>query len=468
MKQLFFSIFIFTFFVNSTFSQSIKHPWKSVTQGGGKVSSNGVTLRNSIANAHARTKTSKVTFESGYIPGVRQYSGTTSTSTLIAEASWNMISLPLRVSDNRKTSLFPSSVSSAFEYNSGYITKDSLQFGKGYWLKFSAGETILFSGSSSFIETLDVNNQWNMIGCISYPVDISSIEAIGTTVTSQYFGFSNSSGYTSTTTLQSWKGYWVKTNGAGKLVLRASSGLDFSAPVSSLNKSKSPMNSVSSVQEGINKIIVRDANGKERILFYTNVHREVDLNQFELPPIPPSEIFDARFTTQRSLAVFDTKKNESQTFTLHISGAEYPLTIRLEKFSNASLLVDRKEVKLNEKGEVKIHDAESSIKLKLTPPPSKELPTEFALEQNYPNPFNPSTVIRYQLSVNSLVRLKVYDLLGREVATLVDGLQVAGYRFVEWNASDFPSGVYFYRLIATSEDDLQAEVNLTKKLMLTK
>ena len=76
------------------------------------------------------------------------------------------------------------------------------------------------------------------------------------------------------------------------------------------------------------------------------------------------------------------------------------------------------------------------------------LPTGYQLEQNFPNPFNPTTVVSYQLPVVSDVRLGVYDLLGREVAVLVDGHRTAGTYSVRWDASGFASGVYFYRLNA--------------------
>jgi hypothetical protein len=78
------------------------------------------------------------------------------------------------------------------------------------------------------------------------------------------------------------------------------------------------------------------------------------------------------------------------------------------------------------------------------------IPTEFSLSQNYPNPFNPSTIIQYAISSRQLVTLKVYDILGSEVATLVNQEQNAGSYNVDFNASKLSSGVYFYRLQAGS------------------
>ena len=97
------------------------------------------------------------------------------------------------------------------------------------------------------------------------------------------------------------------------------------------------------------------------------------------------------------------------------------------------------------------------------------IPAQYALNQNYPNPFNPSTAISYQLpalsgvegSANSRVSLKVFDLLGREIATLVNGTFSAGSHTVQWDASSQPSGVYMYRLDVNG-------VSMTKKMVLTK
>ena len=79
-------------------------------------------------------------------------------------------------------------------------------------------------------------------------------------------------------------------------------------------------------------------------------------------------------------------------------------------------------------------------------PIASALPRSFQLEQNYPNPFNPSTTIGYQLSEVSNVKLNVYDILGRHVATLINSKQNPGNYRVVFDASKMASGVYFYRL----------------------
>jgi hypothetical protein len=96
----------------------------------------------------------------------------------------------------------------------------------------------------------------------------------------------------------------------------------------------------------------------------------------------------------------------------------------------------------------------------------KEVPNDFALEQAYPSPFNPSATIKYQLPVDSKVTLKVYNLLGQVVAILADEVQSIGYRSVEWNGSNQASGVYFYRLEATSINGPNISFTQVKKMLL--
>jgi hypothetical protein len=102
---------------------------------------------------------------------------------------------------------------------------------------------------------------------------------------------------------------------------------------------------------------------------------------------------------------------------------------------------------------------------------SNDLPSKFSLSQNYPNPFNPSTIISYQLAKNSRVSLKVFDLLGREVTTLVNGVRPAGTYTATFNAVNLPSGVYFYRLTANAtqmESGQAGTFTETRRLLLLK
>ncbi len=92
---------------------------------------------------------------------------------------------------------------------------------------------------------------------------------------------------------------------------------------------------------------------------------------------------------------------------------------------------------------------------------SSEVPKEYTLFQNFPNPFNPSTKIKYQVPINGFVKLIVYDLLGREVAVLVNEQQKPGTYETEFNASNQSSGVYFYKLQTEKYSD-------TKKMVIIK
>jgi hypothetical protein len=105
-------------------------------------------------------------------------------------------------------------------------------------------------------------------------------------------------------------------------------------------------------------------------------------------------------------------------------------------------------IKTDANGVVSVHSEEN-------------IPMSFALDQNFPNPFNPTTTIRYSIPARSFVILKVFNSLGQQVATLVDQEQSVGVYSIQWQASDLPSGVYFYNLQANDFVE-------TKKLVLLK
>ncbi|HEX9656928.1 MAG TPA: FG-GAP-like repeat-containing protein [Bacteroidota bacterium] len=131
---------------------------------------------------------------------------------------WNMISVPLTVSDYAKTTLFPTAVSDAFAYQGSYVVRPVLMNGEGYWLRYNAAENVSIAGFILDLDTITVAVGWNMIGSIAAPVADSTIISIPPgIITSQFFGYNGA--YFSASVIEPGKGYWVRTTQAGQLVL---------------------------------------------------------------------------------------------------------------------------------------------------------------------------------------------------------------------------------------------------------
>ena len=142
------------------------------------------------------------------------------TQQLTMTAGWNLISLPLTVSSNAKTSLFPTASSDAFAFVGGYVPQSLLDIGLGYWLRFDSVQDVSISGSFISADTIAVNPGWNLIGSISGPVNVATITSIPNgIVTSQFFGYDGA--YVATSTIEPGKAYWVQVSQSGQLILVA-------------------------------------------------------------------------------------------------------------------------------------------------------------------------------------------------------------------------------------------------------
>ena len=156
-------------------------------------------------------------------------------------------------------------------------------------------------------------------------------------------------------------------------------------------------------------------------------------------------------TSQDLLHVGLTKQNGQYTahVTKLISGLNSPLGI--ERVGNILYIVETGLQGSNNSPKLWVVtlplDAATSVQEK------GNLPAAFALYQNYPNPFNPVTTIRFSVGTNSYTSLRVYDVLGREAATIVSEKLPAGEYSRQWNAADMPSGIYIYRLSVTPIDE---------------
>ncbi len=338
---------------------------------------------------------------------------------------WNMVSVPVSVYDFSKTNLFPTAQSNAFTYQGSYFVKDTLTNGPGYWLKFVGEQSINMIGSPISSLTIDVMQGWNMIGVISSPVSIGSIiQTPGNNISSKFYGYNN--GYQIVDNLMPGKAYWIKVKEAGQVQL-VSGGFE--------NKQAK---AESACLPNKNEIVITDAVGKTQKLIFGEADIST-LSFYELPPMPPTGIFDVRFASGSMFAA--SKEN-----VILISDAEYPVKLSWthDKSVKAKLVVDGNEISMNNQSSLEIKKPVSMLILKFET--GSFIPNEYALEQNYPNPFNPTTIINYQLPIGKYVTLKIYDVLGREVATLVDEFKEEGYYEVSFDASKLTSGVYFYRL----------------------
>ncbi|MDR3626803.1 MAG: T9SS type A sorting domain-containing protein, partial [Ignavibacteriaceae bacterium] len=357
---------------------------------------------------------------------------------------WNLLSVPLEVKDWKFSDLFPQSTSNAYKYNGLYITADSLNRGSGFWVKLSSDQNVSFTGEPFVVDTFSLNAGWNMIGSRADSIAVSNLNTIpANLISSFYFGFSN--GYKIANWIAPGRGYWVKTTASGKLVNSTQ-----------LNKNSKLTTDLNS----LNKLIISDAAGNELSLYFTS--NNFDNSFYDMPPKAADEAPDIRFASGKFAEAFS---NISGIKDIELQGLKYPLSVKAlikdkAKYSINSG-VDKNEICLNETP-VTIGQGANTIKIILTNLINRaSIPDQYQLGQNYPNPFNPSTIIKYALPKDGMVTLKLFNILGSEITTLVNEQKSAGNYSVQFNGSSLSSGIYFYRLRAGSYSE-------TKKLILMK
>jgi alpha-amylase len=136
----------------------------------------------------------------------------------VYSAGWDIVSIPLKMSDYRKAVLFPHAATSAFYYDFGYHTVDTLRNNFGYWLKFNSADTVTYLGLDRTLDTITVKKGWNIVGSIAYPVATGSIiQEPSDIINSSFYYFDGL--YKQAITLQPGIGYWVKASANGKLIL---------------------------------------------------------------------------------------------------------------------------------------------------------------------------------------------------------------------------------------------------------
>ncbi|NWG28045.1 MAG: TIGR03790 family protein [Ignavibacteriaceae bacterium] len=383
-----------------------------------------------------------------------------------ADSAWQLVSVPVGLNDYNKNVVFPTAAANIYKYvpGTGYVNTTTLANGPGYWTKFNYNQTLTHSGLIIDTLSIGISTGWNIIGSLSYNVVASEICTNPSGIISAIYAYDN--GYVPLTNdgdlIKPGVGYWVYANNNGNVILSGTCGMQKITSYPQIDLAS------------LDKFIITDSNGKQQSLYVGNLEVEPNLENFDwsMPPPVPELGFDARFNYGEIIKVVSIDSGIVD-LEINVESNAYPITLAWElnpengieysfigdsglgKISKINIIDGQTKFNKNAQGSIQLFGKVSdSFTL-------NQVPNKFELYQNYPNPFNPVTTIKYDIIKSKDVKLAVYDILGREVATLVNEQQQPGSYEVKFDASNVSSGIYFYQLKAGDFID-------TKKMILIK
>ena len=376
---------------------------------------------------------------------------------LVVQNAWNLVSFP----GVHPNSMSPDTLyrgrditASVFKFAGGYSSVTSLVPGEGYWLKHSGIRTYTWNGtiqSSILYPKLNqavrtgysANAGWSIIGGYEYSADVNFIRTVPENRrTGLVFQYVPGSGYVSAGALSPGNGYWINLTSAATIYVPG----PFAGTLG-----KNPTDEL--IKSDWGRIVITDAQGQHYTLYAAS--GSANLKMFNMPPLPPADLFDIRFGSQRFV---EDLSNEQ---TINLTGVVYPVTISVEGVSlRLQDAVDGTIINTVVKDGSSYQLTNSNVNL-LKVGSESVIPNEYSLEQNYPNPFNPTTTIKFSLPEVSAVKLIIYNTLGQKVTELVNSTLGAGQHSYNWDASNVASGLYFYELSTNNFSSV-------KKMMLMK
>lgn len=369
------------------------------------------------------------------------------------QSGWRTASVPVVLSNYSAQSVFPTAIS-VYKYLGGYISADPLENGPGYWVNFSSATQKTFVGWPLNYLAILVTPGWNITGTLSSDFSVSDICTEPADILDLIYGYEN--GYilmTADSLLKPGKGYWVKTKNltvGGHLILNKNGDPCWMPKITS---------SFDIDLSGMDKFIVTDAEENSQTLFVSNTDIDsfmVNLN-LDLPPIFSELDFDSRFQYNEYVKKVSADSGLVDLNIL-IHANSYPITLTWElnpengieySFINDSG-TGKISASLNKLNQLTFYNLNDNM-IKLSAMANEReglsnIPLKYNLNQNFPNPFNPVTTIKYDIINVQDVKVTIYDILGREIKTLVNEQQQPGSYTIKWDASDISSGVYFYQL----------------------
>jgi len=436
--------------------------------------------------------------------------GMSSTLSKTFTAGWNLISLPLHPLNQSVSAVIGDDITSYFLYNysnsAGYQSPLTVDRNIGYWLGIETGAMVDVSGEPKVTDdSAVVLGGWNLLGSPflkKYPTTGITYERNGIKVSADsavslgwiqngYFKYNTTAqAYENADTLVNWEGYWFaslmdsvkihypKTNQVGSLPKKATQEL--------INPNEWFVNITASMNAS-----------KDNLLYFGESDAATDGfdSKYDAvkPPISPNGILETYFlhadwNKYFSKYAYDVKQSTTS------KNVSWQFVVTAKQSANVTL--DWKNILTEIPSEVQ----QKLVTLKLTTPDiaafgsidmlkqfsviipiqkdggytfvinasvtdvngnNPEIPATYALLQNFPNPFNPATSIRFDLPKSSFITIKVYDVLGNEVATILNETKNAGSYTIPFSAINLASGTYFYRIQA-------GEFVKTKKMIILK
>jgi len=379
----------------------------------------------------------------------------------IIKRGWNLLSIPVKPLDLNYLKIYPNAVNIPYFFSQNqYQQSEELKAGVGYFIKYSDTVDTRFAGahimhiSPLYDNEVRVYPGWNTIGALSVPVSIEQIkfEAIPNSTlrepqpryTKQFgvWSYLTDRGYVEVSEITPGLGYWIKVGrddeypGHGYLKIDYGTSRIFANDVP--NERESILNDAT-------KITISDKNASSNLYWTSN--SSIDLTNFEMPPAPPSELFDVRYSSGRNL--------ENSNTVILLQGVEYPVSINVNDLSKNFRFYDAVTNEFlgeinNNSNNVTIAQAKgNAIKVETTPSSNV-----FGLNC-YPNPVSSNSTLNFVITENSQVTMKLYDALGNEVADLLNEYKTAGEYSINLNASTLSNGKYICKLVAGQNQTIQ-------------
>ncbi len=382
---------------------------------------------------------------------------------------WNLLSMPVRPTNNFWKNVYPNGINKPWRYSMrGYQDEEYLKPGVGYFIRYSDKVDTRFAGTPLRRITIEQYDElllpkedlysdtvrvypdkdradgadWNTIGGLTRPVSIERIEFSpfdlelpdkNFTLRKGVWGYKTGKGYYETYQLEPGFGYWIKTDASGYVSLVDPMAARISMPTRNIEKEQllarnTKLTISDNLQNSADLYIAKDA---------------IDKADYELPPLPPTELFDVRFSD-------NVYVENGSNVVINMQSVEYPISINLSNSSANYTFIDPVDGTIF--GSI-AKGSSSNIEISKTKADKVQiLKSDVVMSENgissYPNPVNSVSTISFTIPSEEHVTIKLYDALGNEVSTILTGNMTAGNHEVRFDAANLSSGRYIARLTA--------------------